>query len=774
MKIVSTHAGPKPRRMPSSTLTLVEIASQRVHSLGDRTRIGRGTDVDIRLDDPMVAMAHAELVGHGDGTVTVRDLGSRHGTFVGDRRVEEARLRDGDELLIGPIALRLAVAAPASAGDELRRLRAVVELNRVIGVEHDIEPLLERVISTLLALVHADRGAIVVYDPHTRAPRWIVTQNRLPGRPPLTISASVLSQVMADAQPLLRTDLGDDRTLDRSESLAIQDVRSLMVVPLLYQATSAEWLGVIHLDCQGDGRRFQPEDLELLVAVASQAALAIKNALLVAQVQTVHAEQWHRLERVVHDLPVGVVVLDEHNRCVLANPWVTARAALLGEVGPGAVVAHLAGVPTLRLLGPDGPRTITAGTPPRSLAITTANGGDGSETVVVIADVTQQREHEARAAHQDRLSLLGQLAGGVAHDFNNLLVVILNYAGFLDADLPDPAMKDDVQQILHAATRAADLTRQLLAFSRRDTANPTVVEVGPVIARFERMLGRNLGAHIEFETAIASGLPPVLIDPGQLEQVLLNLVINARDAMPTGGRVALTVSLAASGPDPDRVDQPHVLFEVADTGAGIPADVLPRVFEPYFTTKEQGKGTGLGLAMVHGIVQQAGGEITVESPPGQGATFRVYLPATKAHTPQERPVRPFAPTTAATVLVVDDDDRVRLLTERILVRAGYRVLSATSGPQALALARDHAGEIDLLLSDMVMPGMSGSELAEAIVVERPHIKVLFMSGYDRGQTGPGQRLITKPFNREGLIAAVVAALTGAPGRAGRIARLTPY
>jgi len=759
--------------MPSSTLSLVEVASQRVHPLGTHTRIGRGADADIRLDDPMVALAHAELIDHGDGTVTVRDLGSRHGTFVGSRRVEQAVLRDGDELLLGPIALRLAVTHPAGDADELRRLRAVVELSRVIGVEHDIEPLLERLIATLLTLVRADRGAIVVYDPQTRAPRWTVTRNRVPGRLPLTISTSVLSQVLADAQPFLRTELADGGAIERSESLLAQDVRSLMVVPLLYQATTTEWLGLIHLDCQGDSPRFRPEDLELLVAVASQASLAIKNALLVAQIQTVRDEQWRRLARVVHDLPVGVIVLDEQHRCALANPWVTARAALLGEIRPGAVIAHVAGVATPWLIGSDGPRAITAGTPPRSLAVTTANASDGSEIVVVIADVTAQREHEARAAHLDRLSLLGQLAGGVAHDFNNLLVVILNHAEFIGADLMDPALHDDVQQIVHAANRAADLTRQLLAFSRRDAAKPQVVDVRPLIERVARLLGRNLGAHIKLETAIADGLPPVLIDPGQLEQVMMNLLINARDAMPEGGRVALTVSLVDSGPGPDRLGRPHVVFEVADTGAGIPGDVLPRVFEPYFTTKEHGKGTGLGLAMVHGIVQQAGGEVTVESPPGRGAIFRVFMPGTNAPLSEAADERATTPT-AATVLVVDDDDRVRLLTERILKRAGYRVLSATSGPRALAVAREHAGSIDLLLSDMVMPGMSGSELAHAMELARPRIKVLFMSGYDRGQTGPGQRLITKPFNRDGLIAAVVDALTGDPCRSGRISRLTPY
>ncbi len=743
--------------MASHRYSLVEVASQRVHPLGPRTRIGRGTDCGVRLDDPMVALAHAELVCHPDGTVTLHDLGSRHGTFVGPQRVTQATLQDGDELLIGPTALRLVSAATGVDTDELRRLRAVVELARVIGVEHALEPLLARVLTALLQLVPADRGAIAVYDPHTRAPRWTATADRAGGRPPIAISTHVLSQMMADPRPRLLTELADDGTLDRSMSLAAQDVRSLMVVPLLYQDASTEWLGVIHLDCQGEGNRFTQPDLDMMVAVADQAALAIKNALLVAQIQAERGEQWRRLERVVGHLPVGVIVLDDRDRCLLANPWVTARAALLGEVRPGEVVSQLAGVPPAQLTSMSAPATLSVGAPPRTLTVATATAGDGSETVIVLTDVTELRQHEARASHQDRLTLLGQLAGGVAHDFNNLLLVILNNASFLESEPLSPTGREDLSQIAHAGNRAAELTRQLLAFSRRDAPRPQVVDVGRQVRGLERLLGRTLGDAVRVVMHVAATLPPVRIDPTQLEQVVMNLLINARDAMPDGGVVTLTVSVG-DGPGPG----PHVVIEVADVGTGIAPEVLPRVFEPYFTTKPLGRGTGLGLAMVHGIVHEAGGDIGVESAPGQGAVFRVRLPCTTA-SPTEAAAASAAPALGdATVLVVDDDDAVLRLSARILQHAGYRVLTAPSGPAALELVRRHQGPLDLLLSDMVMPGMSGNELAAAVAELRPALRVLFMSGYDRGATQPDQRLLAKPFDRCGLLDAVAAALRDEP------------
>jgi len=487
--------------------------------------------------------------------------------------------------------------------------------------------------------------------------------------------------------------------------------------------------------------------------VASQAALAIKNALLVAQIQSVRDEQWRRLERVVGDLPVGVVVLDDQHRCLLANPWVTARAALLGEVKPGHTVEQLAGIAPARLTSLASPATVTVGSPPRALTVATAIAGDGSETVIVLTDVTELRQHEERAAHQDRLTLLGQLAGGVAHDFNNLLVVILNNASFLESEPLHATAREDVQQIIHAANRAAELTQRLLTFSRRDPARPQVVEVAQLLRGLERMLGRTLGASIRLVLRMADELPSVRIDPGQLEQVVMNLLINARDAMPDGGVVWLTVSLGTGGNDAR-----HIVIEVADGGTGIAPEVLPRVFEPYFTTKPLGRGTGLGLAMVHGIVQEAGGDITVESTPGRGAVFRVSLPCAVAGASTGPVATAVAAAGSATVLLVDDDEAVRRLSARILQRAGYHVLSALSGPAALELARTHGGDIDLLLSDIVMPGMSGNELAAAMSHVRPALRVLFMSGYDRGATAPHQRLLAKPFTRDGLLDAVAAML----------------
>ena len=233
----------------------------------------------------------------------------------------------------------------------------------------------------------------------------------------------------------------------------------------------------------------------------------------------------------------------------------------------------------------------------------------------------------------------------------------------------------------------------------------------------------------------------------------MNLLINARDAMPDGGVVWLTVSLGTGGNDAR-----HIVIEVADGGTGIAPEVLPRVFEPYFTTKPLGRGTGLGLAMVHGIVQEAGGDITVESTPGRGAVFRVSLPCAVAGASTGPVATAVAAAGSATVLLVDDDEAVRRLSARILQRAGYHVLSALSGPAALELARTHGGDIDLLLSDMVMPGMSGNELAAAMSHVRPALRVLFMSGYDRGATAPHQRLLAKPFTRDGLLDAVAAML----------------
>jgi signal transduction histidine kinase len=629
---------------------LVQVDCQRRHELGERSSIGRGGNNDIELDDPMISRNHAEIIRQADGTYQVRDLGSRRGTYVGAHKIAQAALQDGDELLIGPTRLRFEVARGSmpvvSEADELRKLRAVVQLNRTIGVEHDLDRLLDYVLRTCFQLLRADRGMVIAYGPHSKAPCATVAMTRTGIPIDDALSTSVLSQVMATREPFLRTEIEGDVALRRSESLSAHGVRSLIAVPLMYEADEPEWLGVIYLDSQATNNVFQQRDLDLLSAIAGQAALALKNAMLVRQVRTVQNDEWQRLERVVENLPVGVVVLDDRRNCLLVNEWVTARAAAIGEVVLGAPVEQLAGIAGDRLAYGKLREQAMVGSPEATFIVNAHTSGDGGETVIVISDITEERAQQAKAAHQDRLALIGQLASGIAHDFNNLLFIILNYAGMLEESLATSEAKDDALMIAQAATSATELVRQLLAFSRREAVKPKVVDVGSVVANMQKLLERTVGAQIRlvFESTAPAHL--VLIDPTQLEQIVMNLVVNARDAIDGPGQV--TIRIGAS--------EQSTTLEVADTGKGMAPEVAARVFEPYFTTKELGKGTGLGLATVHGIVQYVGGQISVTSELGCGTTFRIALPKTDL---APEPSRVVAPGTASgNVLLVDDDDQL--------------------------------------------------------------------------------------------------------------------
>jgi len=397
----------------------------------------------------------------------------------------------------------------------------------------------------------------------------------------------------------------------------------------------------------------------------------------------------------------------------------------------------------------------------------------GRERLVAAAD-RQKLEHELQQ-HQ-RLESLGQLAGGVAHDFNNLLSVILNYCEFV-ADEVDTevrvagsdrwrAVQGDVEEIKGAAGRAADLTRQLLAFARREVVRPRPLNINHVVRGVEKMLDRMIGEGVELRLDLAADLPTVLADPGQVEQVLVNLAVNARDAMPTGG--VLTIQTA----DVDLTDRDaaaeggrrQVRLRVADTGSGIPPEIVDRVFEPFFTTKPAGDGTGLGLATVHGIVAQIGGVVHIDSVAGAGTSFTIDFPATSLSpsAPDVPQLRPAAG--GATVLVVEDGDELRDVTRRLLARAGYEVLTAANGYQAVEVAAHHQGRVDLLLTDMIMPFMTGDEVAERVRELHPGVRVVFMSGYAQpllsagGRLAPGHLLLDKPFSRSALLIKVLEAL----------------
>ena len=389
--------------------------------------------------------------------------------------------------------------------------------------------------------------------------------------------------------------------------------------------------------------------------------------------------------------------------------------------------------------------------------------------ISVVEDIEPRRraeEHETRLRTQleqaQKMESVGRLAGGIAHDFNNLLTVIQGYGEMLSASLAgDEAQREQVQEILQAAGRATNLTRQLLAFSRRQVLETHVLDLGAVVADTEKMLRRLIGEDVEVVVVKPATLGRVKADPGQIEQVLVNLAVNSRDAMPGGGRLTLELAdLTLDAPFATSHDSippgRYVVVAVRDTGSGMDAETLGHLFEPFFTTKEKGKGTGLGLATVFGIVKQSGGYVDVASAPGAGTTFRVYLPRTDA--PRKTSgVRPpvFSLSGSETVLLVEDEAAVRNLVRAVLERKGYVVLVAPDGAAALDLVDKHTGVIHVLLTDIVMPRMNGRDLAAAVRARRPSIKVIFMSGYtadvptDLGTEG-GPVFLPKPFNEYAL------------------------
>ncbi len=395
-----------------------------------------------------------------------------------------------------------------------------------------------------------------------------------------------------------------------------------------------------------------------------------------------------------------------------------------------------------------------------------------------LADVTERRELEERLRQSQKMEAVGKLAGGVAHDFNNLLTVIFGYAESLRAQAAErTTARDDAEQILDAARRASGLTRQMLAFSRQQVLSPRVVELREVVDRMGDMLRRIIGEDIQLVVRHESGPCWVRVDPSQVEQVLLNLAVNARDAMHGGG--TLTISTAIEPPDPARArSHPElatsacVSLKVRDTGIGMTEEVRRRAFDPFFTTKAPGSGTGLGLSTVHGIVEQSGGAVRLESSPGSGTTVWIDLPARAAPADSADPSPSVeAARTGGTVLVVEDEPGVRALVSRTLAGAGYRVLEAGDGVAGLEVARRHGGAIDLVVTDLVMPRLGGREMAARLRSERPGARVLFLSGYaetlleTRDLSGPASAFLAKPFTPEELLARVRAMFPEAARRA---------
>jgi signal transduction histidine kinase len=399
--------------------------------------------------------------------------------------------------------------------------------------------------------------------------------------------------------------------------------------------------------------------------------------------------------------------------------------------------------------------------------------------VVNARDVTEERRLEEQYRQAQKLESIGRLAGGVAHDFNNMLTVILScVAGIREAqERGTPVDPEDVQQIQEAGERAREFTAQLLAFARRQVIAPVPLDLNGVVRSSERLLRRVIGEDVELVVRTQPGLWPILCDPAQMEQLLLNLAVNARDAMPRGGRLDVETSNAHVDAGADGASEwVHLVFR--DSGTGMSKEVRERLFEPFFTTKELGKGTGLGLATVHGIVTQNGGRVLVESEPGVGTTFEIRFPRTagtslpgereRAEDPTPTPVSVTAARAGReTILVVEDDPRVRTVTVRALRAAGHRVLVAGNGSEALGIAAGEPGAVHLVVTDVVMPGMSGRAVVDALRARRPGLRALFVSGYPqeviarRGVLEGGVEFLAKPFTPAVLVARVRALLDAA-------------
>ncbi|HEU4829722.1 MAG TPA: ATP-binding protein [Gemmatimonadales bacterium] len=399
----------------------------------------------------------------------------------------------------------------------------------------------------------------------------------------------------------------------------------------------------------------------------------------------------------------------------------------------------------------------------------------GRDAELVLAhDVTERNQLEARFRQAQKMEAVGRLAGGIAHDFNNILSAVIGYADLLVQDLPeDDPRRADAEEVREAGRRGAGLTRQLLVFSRQQVAERRIVDVNEIVSGLHSMLERIIGEDITLESRLAPDLSAVEADPGQIEQVIMNLAVNARDAMPDGGRLTIETAMI-------ELDEVHargsrslpagryVMLAVGDTGIGIPREQQAQIFEPFFTTKEAGKGTGLGLSTVYGIVEQSGGSVIVYSEPGAGATFKVYLPAVEgaAAPPRKQAHDTRRRGRAEQILLVEDEPALLHVANEILVRQGYEVKAVGTVGEALAWCESHPGAIELLVTDVVMPGLNGRQLAERIREMRPAIKVLFMSGYtddaviQRGILEPGFAFLQKPFSAASLAERVSDALAG--------------
>jgi len=662
---------------------------------------------------------------------------------------------------------------------------ATYRISEAAGTVRNLGELYRSIHEIVSELIPATNFYVALYEPAERLITFPYFVDEYDAQyPPKRLGKGLTEYVLRTGRPLLATpDVYAD--LERRGEVELIGAPSLdwMGVPL---RVGDEIIGVLVVQTYSEGVRYGEAELSILQFVSDQVARAIERRRAAARLAEVAA----RYQQLFDANPEAMWVYDEETHRILAvNDAAVTRYGYTEAEFLELTIEDLRpaeDVPALRRLVSEGlsrfgysghwrHRKRDGSVIEVDVTSHELSFAGRPARLVLARDVTETRRLEDQLRQAQKMEAVGRLAGGIAHDFNNLLTAILGTTQLLLRDLgPGVTMRDDVEEIRKAALRAADLTRQLLAYSRRQVLAPKVLDLNTVVSNLNTMLRRLIGEDVQLVTELAPHLPTIQADPSQLEQVILNLIVNSRDAMPHGGRVTIrtdhTRFTGAETTAPLPAPGAYALLEVVDTGTGMTADVKAHLFEPFFTTKEVGKGTGLGLATVYGVVKQSGGYIWVESETDRGTAVRIAFPVVAA-SPQPREVLPprvESSPAGETVLLVEDEEAVRRVAAKTLESSGYRVLTAKDGPEALTVAARESGTINLLLTDMVMPGMTGRELAERLVVARPATRVLYMSGYTedavvRG-TAAGLAFLQKPFEPEALARKVREVLDGRPGQ----------
>jgi len=664
-------------------------------------------------------------------------------------------------------------------------LKVLHRLAQNLGTTLNYDDLFAEVVRSMRPILRHDFAATLLYTDEVK--ELLLYPRR---SAPAAVSAEVEEWLFQGFEILTGAKLDRERVAvarherpwQPEEPRPIKKLRSVFQVPLIV-GPDREVVGILLVAAERPNA-FTEQQKHLLHTVVAQASVSVQR------LRAMVAAHEHRLTSLVENLPSGVVLVGEEGDVLLHNRRGAEYLALLSDWKAGQRLERVGETPLAEVLAAkgdaplevsaedaDGRRLFEVGAFPASPL------EDGTRAhVLVLRDVTRIREIEEQVAAQNRLAAVGQLAGGVAHDFNNLLTVILAAAQFAAEGLAEGnPRRSDIEQIRDAARKATGLTRQLLAFSRHQVLQPEALDLNALVGNLQKMLRRIIGEHIELATDLAPDLPLTQADPGQIEQVIMNLVVNARDAMPGGGKLTIQTAPASLDDEftrrhPGAKSGRYVMLAVTDTGVGMEAETRRRAFEPFFTTKERGKGTGLGLSTVYGIVQQSGGYIWIVSRPGQGSRVSIYLPVAEAEAAEPEPTPEEATRDACggeTVLLVEDEVALRHLAARALERRGYRVIEAPDGRRALAMAEQHPGRIHLLLTDIVMPGTNGKTVADELRRRIPGIKVIYMSGYtddtmiDRGVLEPGVPLVRKPFDVGDLVRTVRETLDAAAPRSRR-------